>query len=263
MVTGAVLSVGQVNQGKVDIPTPDLTSGTSIESDTYPFDDFTLNSRQLDPNFAFSAHPKYLSPALLGQFGGNSLVQNTWDNGPSLSQLKPDENEHATASLESPINKSPHEALPENRTRKSKPKRGRTVVTTTVKKNEPRTRRKKPSAKASAQSQAVRKGDRRENMLERNRVAASKCRSRKKIWTENLEEKKSRLQKLHGELMADYWRLLQESSLLKSMIISHAGCHEPNIDMWIKFETSRHIGKSSATSQAATGSQSLNERGGE
>jgi hypothetical protein len=85
--------------------------------------------------------------------------------------------------------------------------------------------------------------DPREVSLERNRVAACKSRIRKKRWTGNLEEKKQRLEAMHGELQAQYVGLLQESSQLKDFLISHASCHEPNIDIWIQHEVSKYIGK--------------------
>lgn len=69
-----------------------------------------------------------------------------------------------------------------------------------------------------------------ERSLERNRVAASKCRKRKKQWTENLEEKNSGLEAIHSDLQAEYMNLLQESSQLKNLLISHASCQNPNID---------------------------------
>ncbi|KZZ92873.1 activating transcription factor 7a [Moelleriella libera RCEF 2490] len=79
-----------------------------------------------------------------------------------------------------------------------------------------------------------------ERSLERNRVAASKCRKRRKIWTEKLEEKKSDLEEIHKELQAQYMSLLQETSQLKNHLIGHACCHDPNIDVWINNEASRY-----------------------
>lgn len=45
--------------------------------------------------------------------------------------------------------------------------------------------------------------NRREGSLERNRVAASKCRNRKKQWAENLREQKSELEAIHTNLQAE------------------------------------------------------------
>ncbi|KAK2608398.1 hypothetical protein QQS21_003084 [Conoideocrella luteorostrata] len=76
----------------------------------------------------------------------------------------------------------------------------------------------------------------REKCLNRNRVAASKCRRRKNEWIENLEQKKSTVEALHGELGAQYRDLLRETTILKNRLIHHAGCRDLNIDMWIKNE---------------------------
>ncbi|OAQ60921.1 transcription factor ATF2 [Pochonia chlamydosporia 170] len=83
--------------------------------------------------------------------------------------------------------------------------------------------------------------NRREGAVERNRVTASNCRKRKKQWTENLEEKKSGLEAIHGDLQAEYMNLLQESSQLKNLLISHASCQHPDIDIWIKNEASKYV----------------------
>ncbi|OAA51446.1 transcription factor ATF2 [Metarhizium rileyi] len=82
---------------------------------------------------------------------------------------------------------------------------------------------------------------RRQRSLERNRVAASKCRKRKKEWTEDLEQKKTGLESIHQELQSEYMDLLQECSQLKNLLINHAGCQDPNIDMWIKNEASKYV----------------------
>ncbi|KAG6018702.1 hypothetical protein E4U41_003653 [Claviceps citrina] len=107
----------------------------------------------------------------------------------------------------------------------------------------PKTRRssKRESRRPTRNEEAAKKPTRRERSLERNRVAASKCRKRKKAWTEKLEEKKSGLEAMHSELQSQYLSLLQESSHLKNHLITHAGCHDPNIDVWINNEASKYV----------------------
>ncbi|GAO15410.1 uncharacterized protein UV8b_07017 [Ustilaginoidea virens] len=111
-------------------------------------------------------------------------------------------------------------------------------------KSPPKTRRqpkREAAAKTVKTKEPTPRPSRRERSLERNRVAASKCRKRKKAWTEKLEEKKSGLEAMHNELQARYFSLLQESSQLKNHLISHAGCHDPNIDVWINNEASKYV----------------------
>ncbi|KAG6196511.1 hypothetical protein E4U10_000930 [Claviceps purpurea] len=99
----------------------------------------------------------------------------------------------------------------------------------------------KGETRHSARTEDSKKSTRRERSLERNRVAASKCRKRKKAWTEKLEEKKSGLEAMNSELQSQYLGLLEESSYLKNHLISHAGCHDPNIDVWINNEASKYV----------------------
>ncbi|KAG8408487.1 hypothetical protein J3459_017567 [Metarhizium acridum] len=94
---------------------------------------------------------------------------------------------------------------------------------------------------AEAQTEESKPKHRRQRSLEKNRVAASKCRKRKKQWTENLEQKKSGLESVHAELQSEYMELLQETSELKNFLISHASCQDPNIDIWIKNEASKYV----------------------
>ncbi|KAG5949176.1 hypothetical protein E4U53_006016 [Claviceps sorghi] len=109
-------------------------------------------------------------------------------------------------------------------------------------------RQPKRGSAQSARADEAKKPTRRERSLERNRVAASKCRKRKKAWTEKLEEKKSGLEAMHSELQSQYLSLLEESSHLKNHLITHAGCHDPNIDVWINNEASKYVRRLSGES---------------
>jgi len=115
-------------------------------------------------------------------------------------------------------------------------------------------KKSRKSAKTRARSQYSMDMDPRETSLEKNRVAACKSRIRKKRWTETLEEKKQVLEASHRELQAQYVGLLQELSQLKDFLITHAACHEPNIDMWIQHEASKYVGKLTENSRHRTGS---------
>ncbi|KJK74045.1 hypothetical protein H634G_10671 [Metarhizium anisopliae BRIP 53293] len=83
----------------------------------------------------------------------------------------------------------------------------------------------------------------RERSLERNRVAASNCRKRKKKWVDELEKRNSRLEKRHKDLKTEYLFLVQEISGLKNYIVGHASCHDPNIDIWLESEASKYVCK--------------------
>ncbi|QDS77393.1 hypothetical protein FKW77_006106 [Venturia effusa] len=64
----------------------------------------------------------------------------------------------------------------------------------------------------------------REKFLERNRVAASKCRQKKKEWTNSLEEKARELQGQREMLVAYISMLRNELLMLKCKCLEHADC---------------------------------------
>lgn len=84
-------------------------------------------------------------------------------------------------------------------------------------------------------------GNKRDKFLERNRIAASKCRQRKKQWVSGLEEAKNGLENQNSQLQMEYNSLLGEVSRMKNQIMSHATCHDPNIDKWIDNEARRFV----------------------
>lgn len=85
--------------------------------------------------------------------------------------------------------------------------------------------------------------------LERNRVAASKCRQKKKEWVHELEESKAEMEARHVELQREYGVLLGEVSMIKNMLMRHAACKDPNIDQWIGLEAKKFVQKSSHDSE--------------
>ncbi|KAL9124628.1 MAG: hypothetical protein Q9217_006059 [Psora testacea] len=65
---------------------------------------------------------------------------------------------------------------------------------------------------------------RRSKFLERNRVAASKCRQKKKEWTQNLESRARDLQKNNASLRIMVESLREEALFLKGECKKHVGC---------------------------------------
>ncbi|KAI9898758.1 hypothetical protein N3K66_007118 [Trichothecium roseum] len=83
----------------------------------------------------------------------------------------------------------------------------------------------------------------RTKFLERNRIAASKCRQKKKEWVHELEETKTELEAQHVHLHREYNSLLEEVSNMKNQLMAHAGCNDANIDQWIDLEARRFVQK--------------------
>ncbi|CAH0016948.1 unnamed protein product [Clonostachys rhizophaga] len=117
--------------------------------------------------------------------------------------------------------------------------------------SQPKKRVRKPSRKKqqTLSKQELKSGDKEEDSkrnkyLERNRLAASKCRQKKKEWTHDLEETKAILEAKHSALQRDYSALLQEVSQVKTLLMAHSNCQDPNIDQWIEGEARRFVRKS-------------------
>ncbi|PFH59882.1 hypothetical protein XA68_11740 [Ophiocordyceps unilateralis] len=102
-----------------------------------------------------------------------------------------------------------------------------------------RRRKRRRTSSTTAKDEA-----RRARCLERNRVAASKCREKKKQWVHELEASKLELEKHHANLQREYGGLLDESTRIKTSLMAHAACHDHNIDSWIEAEATRFVKRS-------------------
>ena len=74
----------------------------------------------------------------------------------------------------------------------------------------------------------------RSKFLERNRVAASKCRQKKKEWTQNLETRARELQKNNNVLRMNVESLRQEILFLKGEMLKHGSCDCDQIQEFVK-----------------------------
>jgi len=83
----------------------------------------------------------------------------------------------------------------------------------------------------------------RDRFLERNRIAASKCRQKKKVWVHDLEGSKQELENYNNSLHLEHNALISELTGIKNMLMSHANCHDPNIDQWLDNEARRFVQK--------------------
>lgn len=83
--------------------------------------------------------------------------------------------------------------------------------------------------------------DKRNKFLERNRIAASKCREKKKQFVSELEETKVVLEGRHARLQGEYDALVTEVGSLKHQLMMHAKCNDANIDKWISNEAAKFV----------------------
>lgn len=83
--------------------------------------------------------------------------------------------------------------------------------------------------------------EKRKKFLEKNRIAASKCREKKKKWVHELEYNKSQLERQNMELRLEHRGLMSELNQTKSMLMSHADCNDPNITEWLNNQARRIV----------------------
>ncbi|KAH7178999.1 uncharacterized protein B0J16DRAFT_402360 [Fusarium flagelliforme] len=96
------------------------------------------------------------------------------------------------------------------------------------------TGRKRFSCRKVGSSVVQRKAGRYERVLERNRVAAARCRERKRDEQESLETELEEAETRHRELAAYYSVLKDEAFMLKSEILKHGSCGCEMIQRYIK-----------------------------
>ncbi|TLD24352.1 hypothetical protein PspLS_06636 [Pyricularia sp. CBS 133598] len=84
----------------------------------------------------------------------------------------------------------------------------------------------------------------RSTVLERNRVAALKCRKKKKEFVQDLEEECVELETTNHALQTEAQGLLNELNSMKNHLMDHASCKDPRIDNWLEFEAQRFIRES-------------------
>ncbi|KAL6820960.1 hypothetical protein J3E69DRAFT_340438 [Trichoderma sp. SZMC 28015] len=85
--------------------------------------------------------------------------------------------------------------------------------------------------------------EKKEQIKQRNRVAASKCRQKKKEKVDELKEIKQSLEARNHELHVEFQRLRQEIGRVKSDLIHHTECNDPNIDRWVENEAKGYVQK--------------------
>lgn len=120
---------------------------------------------------------------------------------------------------------SQHES-PQNALSTPSKKRKRNNAPSTCDGNQTHQARKSSSRGPNKPSVDISKPEdfRRSKFLERNRVAASKCRQKKKEWTQNLEVRARELQKSNGSLRMMIDSIRDEVLFLKGEMLQHKHC---------------------------------------
>ncbi|KAF6222235.1 hypothetical protein HO133_001321 [Letharia lupina] len=99
----------------------------------------------------------------------------------------------------------------------------------------PKRTRKYASRGSNKTNEPIKPEDvKRSKFLERNRVAASKCRQKKKEWTQNLENRARDLQKNNTQLRLVVDSCRQEVLFLRGELLKHSQCDCESIQTYIK-----------------------------
>ncbi|EWC48194.1 hypothetical protein DRE_02298 [Drechslerella stenobrocha 248] len=83
--------------------------------------------------------------------------------------------------------------------------------------------------------------EKRARFLERNRIAASKCRKKKKIMNQRLEEKSRLLIQQNRFLSATVAKLRSDVLRLKQMVLAHHGCGNAPIEQYLQQESEKYL----------------------
>ena len=102
-------------------------------------------------------------------------------------------------------------------------------------------RPKQRGRKANEAANEAERDEKRSKFLEKGRMAASKCRQKKKEYISELEETKLGLEQQNSYLQLEYHGLLQVVYQMKNELISHTGCEDPNIDRWVQNEARKFV----------------------
>lgn len=103
--------------------------------------------------------------------------------------------------------------------------------------------------------------DKRDKFLKRNRIAASKCRQKKKEWVSNLEDTRYSLEHENNFLHKQYNVLVDELSTIKNQLMEHASCNDPNINQWLNNEAKKFIQRIAAQNTTQAPGQSHTNAG--
>ncbi|KAI1058851.1 hypothetical protein LB507_003991 [Fusarium sp. FIESC RH6] len=95
----------------------------------------------------------------------------------------------------------------------------------------------------------------RNKFLKRNRIAASKCRQKKKEWVSSLEDTRYGLEHENNVLHKQYNGLVDELSTIKNQLMQHASCNDANINQWLDNEARKFVQRIASQNQAQVQAQ--------
>lgn len=244
----------------------------SINTDDSSFFDFEPSSRAESPyqnqfstpgasgiSWNNEANFRPFTPPSSASFSPNSWPYKSYQQGnpttiftnidptntrAQYGQLTPPDNENDDESLldqQLREQREQHEMRPPQDAGKGKRKRNSTNNASTSQ-SPPKRTRKYASRGSNNTNEPTKPEDvKRSKFLERNRVAASKCRQKKKEWTQNLENRARELQKNNNQLRMVLDSCRQEVLFLKGELLKHSQCECESIQTFIKSGVSNFV----------------------
>lgn len=100
----------------------------------------------------------------------------------------------------------------------------------------------------------------RNKFLERNRIAASKCREKKKKSMSDLEQTKMELEVKNTNLQTEHRNLASMVANLKHELMTHAKCDDPRINKWLTGQAEQYV-HTPAPAPPAPSSRRLSDQG--
>lgn len=190
------------------------------QSPIMPFQDFSYSDQVCDPSLLANKGaaptrnkvPEPLTPASFGARGSVSTKSSS-NSIPSFQE------NHRTSSARKSSREDSEPPKKRARQKQSKPA-------------------KQESENEEEEDESTEK---RKKFLEKNRIAASKCREKKKKWVHELEYNKSQMERHNMELRLEHRSLINELNQTKSMLMSHADCNDPNITEWLNNQARRIV----------------------
>ncbi|KAI7848766.1 hypothetical protein BDC45DRAFT_610045 [Circinella umbellata] len=102
--------------------------------------------------------------------------------------------------------------------------------------------------------------EQRKKLLERNRVAASKCRQKKKKWMQELEIRSEKVSSRNKELQDCLAHLREESMFLRNQLLTHNDCNCTMVQTYLQRSSARlTLGNGGHTSTAAAAADTVSE----
>lgn len=191
--------------------------------DVYDASEWSLQGGADDSNLDINANPaSFCDPALLGHL----------DSAPMPLAL-----EHSTSSSGLDTRSS----ATRSSSRFMRPTHSKSTSVSSDIPPAPEPPKKRRGRKPKAVVDEHEEDHKRSTFLEKNRVAASKCRQKKKEYVSELEDTRSGLEDQNSHLQVEYHGLLGQVTQMKNELMCHASCQDPNIDRWIQNEARKFV----------------------